>query len=84
MVLGPPRGYLPDPKKSILVVSPQNILQAEAFFGGYKLHIVMGSRYLGGFLGSKAAQDHWLGEKVEGWKDSVSILAGVSRRHPQN
>ena len=64
MVLGPPHGYLPEPTKSILVVSPQNILRGEAFFGGYKLHIVIGSRYLWGFLGSKSAEDHWLGEKV--------------------
>ena len=50
--------------KSILVVSPRNVLQAEAFFRGYGLQIMTGSRYLGGFVGSKAVQDCWLGEKV--------------------
>ena len=29
------------------------------------------------------AQDYWLGEKVDGWMDSVATLAGVARRHPQ-
>ena len=45
--------------------------------------IVTGRHYLWGFVGSKAAQDHWLGEKVEGWWDSVATLAGVACRHPQ-
>ena len=64
MVRGPPRGYFPDPTKSILVVSPRNVQRVEAFSWGYGIHTVTGSRYLGGFLGSKAAQDHWLREKV--------------------
>ena len=35
------------------------------------------------FVGSKAAQDLWLWDKVEGWRDSVATLSGVARRHPQ-
>ena len=66
MVRGSPRGYFPEPTKSILVVSPWNIPHAEAFFRGYGIQIVMGSRYLEGFVGSKVAQDLWLGERVEG------------------
>ena len=69
MVRGPPRGYYPEPtksiKKSVLVVSPWNVLQAEAFFREYRFQIVTGSRYLGGFVRSKAAQDRWMGEKLE-------------------
>ena len=34
-------------------------------------------------MGSKAAQDLWLGEKLEGLRDSVATLAGVACRHPQ-
>ena len=64
MVRGPPRRYFPDPTNSILVVSHQNAKQAEAFFRGYRLQIVTRSHYLGGFVGSKAAQDFWMGEKV--------------------
>ena len=61
MVRGAPQGYFPDPSKSILVVYPRNILRAEAFFQGYGLQIVTGSRYLGLFVGSNAAQDRCLG-----------------------
>ena len=35
MVRGPPWGYFTEPTKSILVLSPQNFPQAEAFFWGY-------------------------------------------------
>ena len=39
---------------------PRNIPRVEAFFRGYGLKIVMGSSYLGGFVGVEAAQDLWL------------------------
>ena len=56
MVQGPLREYLPDPTKSILVVSLQNVPRDEAFFRGYCLYIVMVRRYLGGFAGTEASQ----------------------------
>ena len=83
MVQGPPRGYFLDPTKSILIVSPQNVLRAEALFWRYGLQVVMGSRYLGGFIGTETAQDRWMEEKVVGWRDLVATLAGVERWHPQ-
>ena len=83
MVQGPLRGYFPEPTKSILSVYPQNVPRVQALFRGYGIQIVTGGRYLGGFVGSKAYWDRWLGEKVEVWRDSVSTLAGVVRRHPQ-
>ena len=83
MVIRPPQGYFPEPTKRILVVSPRNIPWVEAFFWDYRLHMVTGTRYIGGFVGSKADQYLWLGEKVEGWRDLVSTLGGVVCRHPQ-
>ena len=77
MVKGPPQGYFTEPTRSILVP------QADAFFQGYGLQIVTGSRYLGGFVGAKEVQDHWMGEKVEGYQDLVATLDGVVCRHPQ-
>ena len=32
-------------------------------------------------MGSKAEQDSWLGEKVEGWWYLVATLAGVAHQH---
>ena len=64
-------------------MSPRNIPRLEAFFRGYGLQIVMGSRYLGGFVGTKATQDRWLGEKVEGCRALVAIMSEVAFKHPQ-
>ena len=63
---------------------PRNLSQAEEFFLGMGLKVVIGSRYLGGFIGDGAAEKSWLSGKVEGWEDSVGNLAGVSRKHPQS
>ena len=56
MVQGPQRGYFQEPTKSVMVVSPHNVPRTEAFFRGYGLQILTGSRYLGGFVGSKEKQ----------------------------
>ena len=62
-------------------MSPRNVPQAEAFFWGYGLQVVMGSRYLGGFVETDTAQAWWLEERVEGWQDLVATLTGVAHRH---
>ena len=47
------------------------------------MNIVAGGRYLGGFVGNRAAEDSWLAEKVQGWTESVKTFPGVARKHPQ-
>ena len=81
MVKGPPCGYFLELIKSILVMYPRNVLQVEAFFRGYWLQIVTGSCYLRGSVGSKAAQDLWMGYKMEIWRDSVATLDGLALWH---
>ena len=83
MVRGPLRDYFPDLTNIILVVYPRNVTRVGAFFLGCSLQIVTPNCYLGGFVGAKEAQESYLGEKVEGWQDLVSTLAGVACRHPQ-
>ena len=73
---GPPRGYFPEPTKSILVVDPRNVPRVENFFHGMGVKIVTGSRYLGGFVRYIVAEDIWLAEKVQGWAESVETLSG--------
>ena len=48
---GPPRSYFPEPIKIILVVSLRNVAQAEEFFFGMGIKVVMGNIYIGGFIG---------------------------------
>ena len=79
----PARGYYPDLTKSILVVAPGNVARAKEHFRGLGIRVVTGHRYLGGFLGNVLAERECLGKKVEGWTESVAILAGVVLNHPQ-
>ena len=83
MVRGSLRGYFLDPTKSILVVSPQNVPRAEEYFRGMRVHVVTGSCYLGGFIGDPVTEKAWLDDKVRGWTESVTVLAGVACRHLQ-
>ena len=81
---GPARGYFPGPTKSILVVSEQNVPRAKEYFCGMGVHVVTGSRYLGGFVGEWETEGQWVQDKVEGWAESVRTLSGVDRKHPQS
>ena len=63
---GPARGYYPEPTKSILVVAPGNVAQAEEHFREIGIQVVMGHRYLGGFIGDADAERGWLREKYGG------------------
>ena len=47
---GPARGYFPEPTKSILVVSEQNLPRAKDYFRRMGVQVVTGSQYLGGFI----------------------------------
>ena len=81
---GPARGYYPEPTKSILVVAPGNLVWAEEDFRELGIKLVMGRRYLEGYIGDKEAEGMWLVEKIKGWTESVEILAGVYYKHPQS
>ena len=37
---------------------------------------------MGGFLGYLASEREWSEKKVQGWKESVRIMAGVALKHP--
>ena len=49
----PPRVYSPEPTKIILVVSLRDVQRAEAHFRGMGVQVVIGSQYLGKFIGGK-------------------------------
>ena len=46
--------------------------------------VVTGHRYLGGYIGDREAEGSWLEANIKGWMESVDILAGVARKHPQS
>ncbi|KAI2494156.1 hypothetical protein MHU86_20388 [Fragilaria crotonensis] len=81
--LGPRRGYFPEPDKSILIVplaTPPPALEALAEFN---FRHEEGHRYLGGFVGSGAAEAAWVDPQVQQWVESVHRLAAAARRYPQ-
>ena len=80
---GPPRGYFPDPTKSILVVPPRNVPREDEFFREMGAKIVTGSRYLGGLVGDGTAEEICLEEKGKVWAESAKTLVGVSHKNPQ-
>ena len=65
-------------------MAPRKVARAEEFFLGMGMKIVTGSRYLGGFVGDRTAEDSWLTEKVQVWIESMKTLSGVSCKHPQS
>jgi hypothetical protein len=80
---GPPRGYFPEPSKSILIVRNHNKEKAEVCFKDSGFKVVTGSRYLGGFIGDKAEQREWVLKKVQAWAAGVLELSKVAGRYPQ-
>ena len=56
MVQIPPRVYLSEITKGILVVAKRNVSQAQSFFKGLSLKMFTDSRYLVGYIGTPTAQ----------------------------
>ena len=80
----PAQGYYPEPTKSILAVAPGNVARAEEHFWGIGIRVVTVNRYLGGYIGDREVERSWLKANIKGWTESVTILAGVARKHPQS
>ena len=53
---GPAKRLFPGANTSILVVVPQNVARAEELFRGRGLKVMMGSRYIAGFIGEGEAE----------------------------
>ena len=73
-------GYFPEPEKSYLVVHPDFVEIAKEKFKDFKLNIVTGYRFLGGFIGNEDDVNKWLNQKVDVWgeicgKTSISRSA---------
>ncbi len=62
--IGPAYGYFPEPTKSILVVPPAMVELAKEYFHDHEFKITTGSRYLGGFIGSRSSCEEYVKGKV--------------------
>eukprot|EP00957_Ditylum_brightwellii_P098181 7480531-Ditylum_brightwellii.AAC.1 len=81
--IGPPRGYIPEPTKSILVTHSKNINNAIEYFDHYNFEIKAGNRYLGGYLGEHKLAQAFATEKVTNWVSSVNTFADMMGQQPQ-
>jgi hypothetical protein len=81
--LGPRRGYFPEPEKSILIAPLDTLPSALDALAEFQFQRSDGHRYVGGFVGSGAAEAAWVDPQVEQWVDGVTALAIVARRYPQ-
>jgi hypothetical protein len=81
--IGPVYGFFPEPSKSILIVRAHSRTRAKSIFDDLGCKVQTGSRYLGGYIGSKADRELWIQEKVTFWTSAVTDLAFAALSHPQ-
>jgi len=79
---GPKYGYFPEPDKSYLVVHPNFIDEANKLFVDFKVNVVTGKRFLGGFVGGTQETEEWIGEKVRVWVKSINCLSKAAETQP--
>jgi hypothetical protein len=65
-------------------VSQENLTDALIAFKGHDFTFTTGSRYRGGFIRERKAQDICIQEKVAKWADAVEELASMAVNYPQS
>lgn len=80
---GPALGYFPEPHKSYLVVSPEYQEKATELFGPLGVKVVLGCRFLGGFIGEETAKKQYLNNKMMTWIELVNKLSIIAASQPQ-
>lgn len=80
---GPARGYFPEPEKSVFIVRPEDEADAKALLQDFNFRYKDGSRYVGGFIGSRARLLEWLEPKIQEWVAAIKTLSRVAKRFPQ-
>ena len=78
---GPKYGYYPSPEKSYLVVHPNFVEKAQTLFADFKVNVVTGFRFLGGFIGDFQETENWINEKVKTWVKAIECLAAELQPH---
>ncbi|KAL3764483.1 LOW QUALITY PROTEIN: hypothetical protein ACHAWU_009969 [Discostella pseudostelligera] len=78
-------GYFAEPEKSCYIckVEDEKIARREFEMLGLNINFSWGERYLGGYIGSGATKDKWIGDMVAKWVAAVETLAKVAVKYPQ-
>jgi hypothetical protein len=80
---GPARGYYPEPAKNILICECVPKDARLSVLEEFDFQRQDGCRYVGGFIGTAAAQQAWLTPQIQQWVHGVEMLAKVAQRFPQ-
>ena len=80
---GPPLGYTPNKKKSVLVVKPEFIDVARRIFRrtGVKITIE-GDKHLGAAIGTTEFREKYVKTQVEKWKAEIERLSEIAKAEP--
>ena len=82
--IGPGHEYLPNARKTVLIVKKQFLEEAKARFGNTGVIITTeGQRHLGAVVGSQCFREQYVKELVEGWVKEVETLAEYAASEPQ-
>jgi len=82
---GPPRGYFPEPRKSIVICrTAAEQTRLTELLQKFEFQFVLGSRYLGGYIGSHDTMADWITPRIDKWCAGVRLLAQAARRYPQS
>ena len=83
--IGPKYGYIPNPKKTVLIVKDESKLQsAKTIFEPLGVNVTnTGERHLGAVVGSENFRTAYVREKVNSWVESVNELATIATKEPQ-
>ena len=83
--LGPKYGFYPNARKSILLVKPDHLNEAQQLFTDHNLTIVTdGAQVLGSPIGTLDFITQWINNKVQSWVDEIHCLANISLSQPQS
>ena len=78
--IGPLYGYLPNAKKTVLIVKGrENLLKAQQLFGGIGVKITdKAERHLGAVVGDNETKNKYVSITVTAWVDEVNRFAEIS------
>ena len=78
--LGPKFGYLPEPKKSWLIVKFDCFDKAIHIFNNTNIKITtQGSRHLGAALGTSQFRNEYIMEKINKWVEQLHVLSEIAK-----
>ena len=81
--VGPSFGYHPEPKKCVLVVSPDHLTTACAMFNRFGVEVTTGHGLLGSFIGDHPGMNNYVEDCVREWLCMIEKLIIVAKTQPQ-